>query len=129
MAKKRLFISFDYDHDSDIKMLLANQQFHPDSPFEFTDASVKEHLTGDWKDKVRGRIQRADVIAVLCGKHTHTAAGINAELQMAQELGKPYFLLQAYKDGGCTKPLNANHDDPIYTWTWQNLKALVMGER
>ena len=32
--KKRVFISFDYDHDSDIKGSLVGQAKLPDSPFE-----------------------------------------------------------------------------------------------
>ena len=32
MAKKRSFISFDYDHDSDLKNLLVGQAKNSDSP-------------------------------------------------------------------------------------------------
>ena len=53
--KKRVFISFDYDHDEGAKIMLAGQAKLSDSPFDFKDSSVKEHLTGDWKDKVRRR--------------------------------------------------------------------------
>lgn len=55
-TKKRVFISFDYDHDEDAKIMLAGQAKLPDSPFDFTDASVKDHLTGDWKEKIRRRM-------------------------------------------------------------------------
>jgi hypothetical protein len=34
MAKKRAFISFDYDHDEGAKIMLAGQARHTDSPFE-----------------------------------------------------------------------------------------------
>ena len=40
MAKKRTFISFDYDHDSDLKNLLVGQARNPDAPFEITDMSI-----------------------------------------------------------------------------------------
>ena len=40
MAKKRVFISFDYDHDSDLKTLLVGQAKNADSPFEITDMSI-----------------------------------------------------------------------------------------
>ncbi len=36
----RLFISYDYDNDAALKELLVGQSKLPDSPFEFTDASV-----------------------------------------------------------------------------------------
>ena len=42
MAKTPVFISFDYDHDQDLKTLLVGQANNPDSPFEIADWSVKE---------------------------------------------------------------------------------------
>jgi hypothetical protein len=128
-TKKRVFISFDYDHDSDTKEMLAGQSKHPDSPFEFVDASVKEHLSGDWKDKVRRRMQNIDVVIVLCGEHTHKASGVAAELAIAQEEKVSYFLLWAYADRKCTKPTTAKDTDKIYRWTWDNLKSLLAGNR
>jgi hypothetical protein len=129
MAKKRVFISFDYDHDEGAKHMLAGQAKLPDSPFEFTDASVKEHLTGDWKNKVSRRMDNIDMVIVLCGEYAHRAAGVSAELTIAQEKSKAYFLLAAYADKTCTKPTSARADDKVYKWTWDNLKALIGGAR
>ena len=129
MAKQRVFISFDYDNDEDIKILLAGQAKHSDSPFDFTDASVKEHLAGDWKEKVKRRIANCDQVIVLCGEATHTAAGVSTELKIAQELTKPYFLLKGRVDKACTKPVAALATDAIYNWTWPNLKTLIAGGR
>ena len=47
--KKRVFISFDYDHDSDIKGSLVGQAKLPDSPFEIVDMSIKEAIASNWK--------------------------------------------------------------------------------
>lgn len=122
MIKKRAFISFDVDHDHGAKQMLAGQAQLPDSPFDFKDNSVKEHLTGDWKEKVRRRMDNVDIVIVLCGTITHTAAGVSAELEIAKEKGKPYFLLAAYADKTCTKPKSASPSDKVYKWTWDNLK-------
>ena len=127
--KKRVFISFDYDNDEGAKVMLAGQARLNDSPFDFTDGSVKEHLTGDWKEKVRRRMDSIDVVIVLCGTRTHTASGVAAELEIAQGKDKPYFLLSAYSDKGCTKPTTAKSTDKVYNWTWDNLKALINGGR
>jgi len=129
MAKTRLFISFDYDNDSDLRILLAGQALHPDSPFEFADASVKEPLAGNWKDKVRGRIRRSDQLAVICGQFTHRAAGVAAEVEIARDESKPYFLLWGRNGKQVYKPATALPTDIIYGWTWPNLKALVGGSR
>ena len=55
MAKKRTFISFDYDNDSDLKNLLVGQARNSDSPFEITDMSIKEAIDSNWKAKARTR--------------------------------------------------------------------------
>ena len=129
MAKPRVFISFDIDHDEGAKIMLAGQAQLPEAPFEFKDASVKEHLPGDWKDKVSRRMDNIDVVIVLCGTMTHTATGVAHELQIAREKHKTYFLLAAYSDKTCTKPTTADAADNIYKWTWNNLKTLIHGGR
>lgn len=129
MAKKRVFISFDYDNDSDIKVLLAGQAKYQDSPFDFNDASVKEHMTGDWKEKVRNRLKNCDQVIVLCGRNTNKAQGVAIELEITRELGMPYFHLKGRKDYTCYKPTSARDSDKIYNWTWDNLKALIGGSR
>ncbi|MDA7785019.1 TIR domain-containing protein [Pseudomonadales bacterium] len=93
------------------------------------DWSVKEPMTGDWKAKVRTRIKATDQMVVICGQHTHTASGVSVEIKIAQEEGKPYFLLKGRKDKTCTKPTAAKSTDKIYTWTWDNLKKLIGGGR
>lgn len=128
-AKKRVFISFDYDHDEGAKVMLAGQAKLEDSPFDFTDASVKEPLSGDWKEKVRRRMGNVDIVIGLCGAHTHSAKGAAAEIEIAQEKAVPYFLLAAYSDRDCTKPTSAKATDRIYKWTWENLKTLIAGGR
>ncbi len=129
MAKKRVFVSFDYDHDEGLKHLFVGQAKNEDSPFELADWSIKEHISADWKKKARTRIKSVDMVAVLCGEHTHTATGVNAELKIAQEEAVSYFLLWRYSEKTCTKPLGAKNDDKIYKWTWDNLKSLIGGAR
>ena len=129
MSKKRVFISFDYDHDEVLKVYLVGQAKNPDSPFELTDWSNKEHLTGNWQEKARTRIKGVDVVAVLCGQHTDRASGVAAELKIAQEEKIPYFLLNGYRDATGKKPTTAKDTDLIYKWTWDNLKALINGGR
>jgi len=129
MAKKRVFISFDFDHDEDLRNLLVGQAKNPDSPFDIADWSVKEPLTGDWKEKVRQRIRRTDLTIVICGEWTHTATGVAEELRITREEGKPYFLLWGRADKKCTKPKTALESDKIYKWTWDNLKKLIGGAR
>ena len=129
MAKKRGFISFDYDHDLDLKTLLVGQSKNDDTPFQISDFSIKEAITEDWKKKARTRIKGCEVVIVICGQHTQTAAGVSVELEIAQEEKVSYFLLRGRKDKTCYKPTTANASDKIYKWTWDNLKNLIGGSR
>jgi hypothetical protein len=125
----RAFISFDYDHDADLRTMLVGQARHADTPFEIADWSVKEAQTGNWKEKVRRRIRAVDVVIVLCGNHTDTARGVSAEMKMARLEGKPYFLLAGRKVGRNRKPSAARANDKVYRWTWENLRVLIHGGR
>lgn len=129
MAAKRAFISFDFDHDEDLKNLLAGQAKHPDTPFEFSDWSVKEPMAGEWREKVRRRIRATDLTIVICGESTHTASGVAAELTITREEKKPCFLLWGRAEKQCRKPATALDSDKVYKWTWNNLKVLVGGAR
>jgi len=127
--KTKVFISFDFDHDEDLKNLFVGQSKHEDTPFEITDMSVKQTLLGDWKEKVRPKIRNAEQIVVICGEYTHTATGVSAEVKIAQELAKPYFLLNGRSNKTCTKPTSAKDTDKIYNWTWENVGKLLKGLR
>ena len=70
MATKRVFISFDFDHDENLRSALVAQAKNPASPFSIADWSVKEKMEGDWVEKVRTRIRRTDLTIVICGEHT-----------------------------------------------------------
>jgi hypothetical protein len=129
MNPARVFTAFDYDHDESLRNLLVGQSKHPDSPFEMHDWSVKDPFPGDWKARVRTKIRSVDQVIILCGQNTHLATGVAAELTIAREERKPYFLLWGYSDKPCTKPTSALTDDKIYKWTWDNLKALIGGSR
>lgn len=125
----RVFTAFDYDHDEGLKNLLVGQSRHDDSPFEMSDWSVKDPYPGDWKARVREKIRKVDQVIILCGEYTHIATGVSAELRIAQEEGKPYFLLKGYPDKTCTRPTTALTSDKMYRWTWENLKTLIGGGR
>jgi hypothetical protein len=127
--KKKVFVSFDYDHDESLKTFLVGQAKNEDSPFELADWSIKESISGDWKAKARTRIKSVDLVVVICGEHTANAAGVSAELEIAQEEGTSYFLLNGYSEKTCVKPKAAKASDKIYKWSWENLKVLIGGAR
>lgn len=123
MAKKRVFISFDYDHDQDIKGCLVSQAKQKDSPFSFVDESVKEPIDQKWKQKVRSIIKSCDIVIILCGRHTDSATGVSAELSIAQEERIPYILLSGHHSES-VPPKGAKSTDIMHKWSWKKIHEL-----
>lgn len=129
MAKKRVFISFDFDNDNELRGSLVAQSKRSDSPFSMVDESVRYKLDDDWKNEVRERIKNSNLVIVICGRHTQNAKGVQVELSITKDENKPYFLLRGHPDDTCMKPLGAGKDDKMYEWTWKKLQRLIAGDR
>lgn len=125
MTKKRVFISFDYHNDPDLRDNLVGQADNPDSPFEIEDESLREPYDSVWRQRVRAIIRRCDLVIVICGRHTNTASGVAAEVKFARDEGTPYFLLKGRPDHPCIKPGQALRDDEMHRWSWDNLTRLI----
>ncbi len=127
MTKKRAFISFDYDHDEDLRNLLVGQAKNPDSPFDIADWSVKEPWPQlEWEQRCLEKIKRTDGTVVLVGEHTSRASGVLAEIRLAKQAGVPYFGIHGRSGKSCPAPAGL---EKVYNWTWDNLKALIGGAR
>ena len=123
MAKKRVFVSFDFDNDKVLKDFIIGQSRLTDSPFEVIDTSLKEAAPmKTWADKARAAIKRSDIVVVMVGPKTHKAPGVLKEVRMAREEGIPIVQVIGYKDGNYTAVPNAGR---LYTWNWDNMKKLL----
>jgi hypothetical protein len=123
-AKTRVFVSFDYDHDEDLKNLLVGQSRKRSTPFSFEDWSIKRATRG-WKDDARKRIHRCAVVIVVCGLHTHTAVGVAKEIELARQEGVPFWLLRGRREGNCRRPRGTSWIfDAMHEWSWDNIEAM-----
>lgn len=123
MAKKRVFVSFDFDNDKILKEFVIGQSRNPDSPFEVIDHSLKEAAPEvSWEVKADSAIARAEIVLVMVGRSTHRAAGVLKEVAMARRRGKQIVQVIGYRDGNYTPVPNAGR---LYAWNWQNLKQLL----
>ena len=124
MAKKRVFVSFDFDNDKALKDFIIGQARNPDSPFEVTDHSLKEAAPEkDWLDKARAAINRAEVFIVMLGPKTKKASGVLKEIKIANELNKTKFQIIGYKNG--SEDWAVPNAGRVYLWNWDNLKKLL----
>jgi hypothetical protein len=126
MGNVRIFISFDLDHDQDLHDRLLEQSSRRASGFEISARSEARTLTDLQEEKVRRRICEADEVIVICGEHTEESMLVSAELRIAQEEKKPYFLLWGRRERMCTKPVGARRDEGMYSWTWQILQDQIV---
>jgi predicted GTPase len=123
MAKKRVFVSFDFDNDKKLKDFIVGQARLPDSPFDIVDTSLKEAAPmKTWEEKARAAIKRSDLVLVMVGPNSHRAPGVLKEVGMAREEKKPVVQVIGYKDGDYTALPEAGK---LYQWNWDNLKKLL----
>ena len=122
----RVFVSYDYDNDLDLKNLLVGQARNKDTPFSVEDWSVKYSSRG-WKSDARSRISRASQVIVICGHYTNKAVGVSAEIEIAREAGTRYYLLRGRKSGPVRRPQGTWFWETIHPWTWENLRAMTAG--
>lgn len=123
MAKKGVFVSFDFDNDKVLKDFIIGQAKLKDSPFEVMDHSLKEAAPmKDWEDKARAAIKRSEIVIVMVGPKTHKASGVLKEVKMAREEDKKIIQIIGYKDGDYTAVPDAGR---LYAWNWENLKKIL----
>ena len=122
--RKKVFISFAIE-DENVRDLLVGQSRNKNTPFEFTDMSVKEPWDNSWKTQCRERIKSCHGVLVLVSKNTYKADGVHWEIKCAKEEGLPIKAIYAYKDSkNCRLPdeLKRQH---IYKWSWKNITKFI----
>ena len=118
-GKKVVFIAFAIE-DENQRNLFTGQRLHPRNPYEFTDMSVKEPYSKEWKDRVRTRIKRSDGVIALVSKNSNSSEGQKWEIACAKEEKKPVRGIYAYSNdrtsvSGIT----------TYPWTDENINSFI----
>lgn len=82
MAKKKVFVSFDYETDLDLKEGLVAQAKRQDSPFSVTDVSLQERAPEqEWVSKAQRAIAGCDVSLSYWGATRTTLHGSSKKSQ------------------------------------------------
>lgn len=123
MAKKKVFISFDFDNDRQLKDFIIGQSRLADSPFEVIDHSLKEAAPEhNWETKANLAIRRSEIVIVMVGPQTYRAQGVLKEVNMARSAGRKIVQVIGYKNGNYKPVPNAGR---LYSWNWDNLRRLL----
>lgn len=119
MAKTRVFISFDYDNDRELKEGLVGQSRLADSPFSIANWSLQEAAPQlQWEREAESRLRQSDLMIVILGYNTHQAPGVLKEVGMAVR-NRVRVLQLKPQNRNCRPVANAG---PVIDWTWENLK-------
>ena len=121
-APKRVFVSFDFDNDQQLKNLLIGQSRNEVTNFNLADYSLKKSQPQrTWETAARARIKRSHMVLVLVGSRTHRASGVLKEVKMVREENIPIVQVTLAGSGN-TRVADAGR---LYTWTWENLETLL----
>ncbi len=106
MAKKRVFISYDYDNDKHYKNLLlawdANKQFDFYISDYSADVSIRSTNATAIKSTLSRYINQGTVFLVIVGKNTYKSDWVKWEINKAVELGKKIVAVKTAR--GNTSP-------------------------
>lgn len=122
--KKTVFVAFAKEDES-TRNLFTGQRVHPKTPFEFTDMSVKEPYSSEWKERVRTRIRRSDGVIALISSNTPNATGELWEIKSAVEEKKP--LLGIWIETNYRTKPSVMGSAPCKDWTWDNVAGFIDG--
>lgn len=119
---KIVFLAFAKE-DEGIKNLFLGQRKLTDTPYDWTDMSVKEPYKSEWKERVRTRVRRSDGVIALISSSTPKADGELWEITCAVEESKPLIGIWI-EDGYRTKPAEMGWARCV-DWTWANVAAFI----
>jgi hypothetical protein len=129
MAKKRVFISFDYDNDLRYKNMLLAWNSHDDFDFEFYDGSLKEAINSSnatyIKSKIKPMIEKSSHILCIVGKESGSNTWINWEVQTGVDNRKK--LVGVKLDRGYESPpaLKNNNASWAMSYTFDSIKKAL----
>jgi len=119
MAKKKVFLSYDYKDDKQLKGCFVSQAKNKKSPFSINDVSLKEaYPSKKWVSKAEEAIRKCELFIVLLGRNTHNAPGVHTEVNIAKRLNKERIQVRPKgKKYGTLK--NAGK---LMAWKWKNFR-------
>jgi hypothetical protein len=102
MAKKKVFISYDYDEDKNYKNLLLAWDKHSDFDFSMddhsADVSIDSTDAAAIKRAISAKINNATYFLCIIGKKTHKSKWVKWEIEKAVELKKKIIAVKIEKD-------------------------------
>jgi hypothetical protein len=132
MAKKSVFISYDYDNDKHYKNLLVAWDANKDFDFSFYDASVDVSVDSNdaaaIKRVISSRIGIATYFLCIVGEKTHKSDWISWEISKAVELKKKKVAVKTAKDNTSPTGLYGVGAKWALSFTFESIKNALNDE-
>ena len=129
MAKRRVFISFDYDNDRHYKNLLVAWDKNDLFDFSFYDGSVTVPVNSEQAGPIRRvisqRISNCPRLLCIVGSETHTSAWVTWEIEKAVELKKSIIAVKTAKANRTPEALYGVGAKWALSFTLESIKKAV----
>lgn len=126
MSNPRAFISFDYDHNENEKILFSGQAKLSKTPFNIEDWSSKSSLPqSQWEKLIEEKINKCNMVIVLVGKNMVSATVVAKEISFAEENNIPVFGVYV---GGANTLSNLPEGLPrnrTINWEWSAIASAI----
>ena len=122
MAKVKVFLSFEFDKDADLRGSFFAQAHH--SSYDLEDYSLKEAYRPhdkSWKKKAHKQIDLSDIVIVALGDDTHNAPGVEIEMTFKNQLYRKGFQIRPKKRTSCSVPGAGD----VIPWHWKKIDAKI----
>ncbi|MYC38091.1 MAG: TIR domain-containing protein [Chloroflexi bacterium] len=121
MATLSIFVSFEFDRDADLKNSFFAQA-QENMPHRVHNSSLNEaYPNEEWKMRAESAIRECDLVIVLVGEDTHSAPGVETEVEIAYGLEKPVFQVIPQKRPYQGLP----YVDDRIRWKWNRINRKI----
>ena len=117
-SSKRIFVGFAVE-DKKYRSLLRGQSKLGGCPINYTDFSVKEPWSTQWKTRCRSRIKGCDGVIALLSRNVRSADGARWEIKCAVEEGVPILGVHIFNDDRYKPPEIGGKR--VILWTWDGI--------
>lgn len=126
MARPRAFVSFDFDNNSELKILFSGQMKNSRTPFDIEDWSSKTQLPqSQWESIIRTKINKCHMLIVLVGKHAYSASGVVKEISFAAANNVPVFGIYVAGAGSSSVLPAGLSRSRVCSWDWEAIAGWV----
>ena len=129
MAKKKVFISYDYDNDKNYKNLLlawdANSEFDFSLYDQSVDVSVNSNDAAPIRRVISARINNSNIFLCIVGVYTHTSGWVNWEIRKAIELNKKIVAVKINSTNNSPTALAGNTNAWAMSFTFDSIKNAI----